>query len=81
MSASTPIVARATSQRRMNHSAASATPTATAAEPSTHRPYGSRLRTGPSITARVINGMATVATRLVIATTTIATQRARYGIR
>ena len=37
MSASTPMVARATSQRRMNHSTASETSTAVAAAPSTHR--------------------------------------------
>ena len=77
MSASTPMVARATSQRRMNHRVASATPTATATEPTTHRPRGSWFRTGPSITALVINGTATVAARLSMATTIIAIQRAR----
>ena len=77
MSVSTPIVARAISQRRMNHSVASTTPTASAAVPSTHRPCGSRRCTGPSITALVINGMAMVATRLSSATPTIAIQRAR----
>ena len=77
MSVSTPTVARDTSQRRMNHSRASATPTATAAEPSIHSPCGSRWCTGPSITALVINGIATVATRLTTAITTIATHRHR----
>ena len=77
MPASTPMVARETNQRRTNHSSASAIPTAIAAEPSTHSPCGSRWRTGPSITALVISGMATVATRLTTAMTNIAIQRAR----
>ena len=77
MSASTPMVARATSQRRMNHSMASAIPSATAADPTTHSPPGSRWRTGPSMTALVINGIPTVAIRLNSATTIIAIQRAR----
>ena len=77
MSASTPMVARDTSQRRMNHSTASVMPTAMAAEPSTHRPCGSRWRTGPSITALVTSGMATVAARLTTAMTSIEIQRAR----
>ena len=71
------MVARDTSQRRMNHSVASVIPTATAIEPSTHKPCWSWLRTGPSITALVISGMATVATRLAIAMTIMANQRAR----
>ena len=75
------MVARATSQRRMNHSTASVIPTAIAAAPTSHSPCWSRCRTGPSITALVISGMATVATRLVIATTSMAIQRARYGTR
>ena len=77
MSASTPIVARATSQRRMNHSTASATPTPIAAAPSIHSPCWSWCRTGPSITALVISGIAMVATRLASATTIIAIQRTR----
>ena len=77
MSASTPMVARATSQRRMNHSTASEMPTPIAAAPSSHRPCWSWCRTGPSITALVISGIATVATRLVIAIRTIAIQRTR----
>ena len=75
------MVARATSQRRMNHSTASETPTAIAAAPTSHSPCWSWCRTGPSITALVISGMATVATRLVIATASMAIQRARYGSR
>ncbi len=75
------MVARATIQRRMNHSTASEMPTATAAEPRTHSPCGSWWRTGPSITALVISGIATVAARLTTATTTMTIQRARYGSR
>ena len=81
MSASTPIVARATSQRRMNHSTASEISTAVAAVPSTHNRCGSWCRTGPSITAFVISGIVTVATRLSSAATSIATHRTRYGFR
>ena len=75
------MVARDTSQRRMNHSVASAIPTPTAIVPSTHSPWESRFRTGPSMTALVISGMATVATRLAIAMTIMASHRARYGSR
>ena len=77
MSASTPMVARATSHRRMNHSTASEMPTPIAAAPSTHRPCWSWWRTGPSMTALVISGIATVATRLASATTTMAIHRTR----
>lgn len=65
----------------MNHSTASVTPTAIAAAPTTHSARWSWWRTGPSITALVINGIATVAARLLIAMTSIAIHRARYGIR
>src|SRR6202035_4680978 len=77
----TPMVARATSQRLMNQSTASEIPTPIAAAPSIHRPRRSRWATGPSITALVISGIATVAPRLTIATATIAVHRARYGAR
>ena len=77
MSASTPIVARAASQRRMNHSTASVIPIPTAAAPSSHRPCSSWWRTGPSITALVINGIEIVAARLASAITIIAIQRPR----
>ena len=74
------MVARDTNQRRMNQSVASVIPTAIATAPNTHSPCWSRLRTGPSITALVISGMATVATRLAIAMTIMASQRTRYGM-
>jgi hypothetical protein len=81
MSASTPMVARDTSQRRMNHSTASVMPTPIAAAPSSHSPCLSCCRTGPSMTALVISGMETVAARLASAVTIIAIQRTRYGNR
>lgn len=75
MSASTPMVARATSQRRTNQSTASQISNATAANPSVHRPAASFSRTGPSMTALVISGTEMVAARLTKAATTIAIQR------
>lgn len=45
------------------------------------QPRWSWWRTGPSITALVISGIATVAARLLIAITSIAIHRARYGSR
>lgn len=77
MSASTPIVARDTNQRRTNHKIASSMPTASAAVPSRHRPAWSRWAIGPSMTALVNNGMAIVAPTLMIATTNIAIHRTR----
>lgn len=77
MSASTPMVACAISQRRTNHSSASVTPSAVAAVPSTHSSAWSRCSTGPSITALVISGITTVATKPSTATVTIVIHRAR----
>ena len=79
MSASTPMVARETSHRRRNHSTASETPTAIAARPRIQSPRWSWCRTGPSMTALVISGIETVATRLTMATVSMAIHRTRYG--
>ena len=73
------MVAREISQRRRNHSTASVMPTPIAASPRTHSPRWSWWRTGPSMTALVISGIETVATRLTIATVSMAVHRTRYG--
>ena len=79
MSASTPMVAREISHRRRNHSTASEMPTPIAARPRIQSPRWSWWRTGPSMTALVISGIATVATRLTMATVSMAIHRTRYG--
>ncbi|OOK70164.1 hypothetical protein BZL30_6033 [Mycobacterium kansasii] len=45
--------------------------------PSTHSPRWSWWRTGPSMTALVMIGIPTVATRLAVAATTMTIQRVR----
>ena len=79
MSASTPMVARDINHRRRNHSTASVTPTPIAASPRIHSPRWSWWRTGPSMTALVMSGIETVATRLTTAMVSMAIHRTRYG--
>jgi hypothetical protein len=81
MSVSTPRVALETIQRRMNISRASPTPTAIAAAPSTYRPGRSDCAIGPSTTRRVTSGTRMLAPMPSTDTTSITTNRQRYGSR